>query len=702
MSRARLALAGWAAVVLLAALVPYRDFLSGLVPVGRDLVHYFYPMKAHLAEAVSQGELPLVDRFRWGGAPLLGAPGAAAFYPGNLLFLVLPLGAAMKAWMLVHLALGVAGFAAFSRRIGLPTSWAWLAGLLYGLSGVSVSAMPFCSTASAIAWIPWLAAGALDLARWPSPRTAVGACVPAALLLLGAPPEMILHGAAISALLVLAPPGAGPRSGVRPRLRARLGWALAAGAAAAALAAPAVTVSLRAQAAGVREGGARNEEWAALGSFPEERLPELALDFVVADWSRVLRGPGVEGYPYFPSVTPGRVALALAIVGLVAGRRRAGIPAFVALSGVLLALGPATPVWRGAIRLLPPLAAVRYPEKNLVLWAFGAAWLAAVGLAFLAARLPARAATLALPGLLVAVLLDRGGTARGLMPMGEASVLTRPPTVLASILPTGGPSPASPPRLFHRDSLVPVPVFDVADLPGALATGRQTAAPAYASLFGIAYVFELDYDLTLPREAYEWLRLLSKAASAENPIPRRMVRNVGAAAVLASRPGADGRFHPFLEAVPDPVPPWRFVSRVATDPNGLRLFGRMLEEGAPPDVAYVLGEPGPAERDAAPGRVLEVADRPAGLQLIVEVDGPGDGVLFLSRLRAAAEDAAVDGRPVPVADAGFGFAAVRVPPGRHLVSARPRTGWVRSAIVLSALALGLCALALSRSRREAP
>ena len=89
------------------------------MPVGRDLLFYFYPLKAHLAEGIARGELPWVDRFRWGGAPLLGGPSAAAFDPANVLFLALPLGAAMKAWMLLHLAILVAGFAAFARRLGL-------------------------------------------------------------------------------------------------------------------------------------------------------------------------------------------------------------------------------------------------------------------------------------------------------------------------------------------------------------------------------------------------------------------------------------------------------------------------------------------------------------------------------------------------------------------------------------------------------
>src|SRR6185436_8775318 len=110
-------------------LVPYRELLTSQVPAGRDLVYYFYPLKAHMAEALRGGELPWIDRYRWGGLPLLGTPGLAAFYPGNLLFLALPLAAAAKAWVLLHLALAVAGFAALARRLGVSPAGAAVAGL---------------------------------------------------------------------------------------------------------------------------------------------------------------------------------------------------------------------------------------------------------------------------------------------------------------------------------------------------------------------------------------------------------------------------------------------------------------------------------------------------------------------------------------------------------------------------------------------
>ena len=104
-ARLRGALPLAAAALLL--LVPYRNLLAGRVPAARDLLFYFYPVKAALAESLRAGLVPWIDRYRWGGLPLLGAPGAAPFDPGNLLFAALPLGAAGSAWILFRLLTGL-------------------------------------------------------------------------------------------------------------------------------------------------------------------------------------------------------------------------------------------------------------------------------------------------------------------------------------------------------------------------------------------------------------------------------------------------------------------------------------------------------------------------------------------------------------------------------------------------------------------
>lgn len=689
---------GWLALALLLALAPFHELLTSRVPVGRDLLFYFYPVKARLAEAVRAGELPLVDTLRWGGAPLLTAPGAAAFYPGNALFVVLPLPEAMKAWILLHLAIGVAGFHAFGRRLGLSPPFAALAGLAWGLSGAVVSLATFCGPHAALALLPWLAALAHDLARAPSTRTATKLGAAGGLLLLAPPPEYVAYAALLAGAVVLASREAAAREGSRPPGR-RVASSLALSAAlAAGIGAPALAAGLQAAQASPRGGGAGNEAWASVGSLPPARLVELLRDFLVADWSRVATAPGVDSYPYLPSIAPGMLVLVLGAAALLRPPRREALPPLLLVgAGLALALGPVSPLWRLLARTVPFFTTVRYPEKHLVLSALGFAWLFALGLRSVEARLREGRGRWVAAGSAFLLLLDRGPGARALMPTEPREVLTRPPALLAPLASARGES-GPPPRLFHRDALQPVPAYDLTDLDAALRTGRETASPSYGSLFGLAYVFSPDYDLTLPLEAYEWTRLLSRPAPEGHPLPLQLVRNAGARAVVVSRPAPDGRFRPELVEVPDPVPPFRFAARRIADPDAARLFRRMLADGAPSDTGYLNAPSAPREAALCAGRVLSVRDLPSGLELDVEVAGPGDGLLLVSRLRVAVEAAALDGARVAVLDHAFGFAAVAVPAGRHRVSLRPDVTWVTSGLVTAAFALAAAGLLLRRER----
>jgi hypothetical protein len=683
------------AIVL--AAVPYRAFFTERVPVGRDLLQYFYPLKAHLAEGFAHGELPWVDRFRWGGVPLLGGPSAAPFDPANILFLTLPLGAAMKAWILLHLALLLVGFAAFARRLGLAPAAAAVAGLAFTLAGTTVSVAPFPPTLSALSVLPWLAAFVLDAVREPSFLSAAKAGSAAALLLAASSPEYALYAAVVSfAILVAVPAGAnGP-----PPHRSR---ALAALAGAAAITAGLAAVVLVPTAAATLQsargpGGGQAPGSSGSGALAQARIGELVIDGLVADWTHVVAAPDVPSYPYIPSATPGRVVWLLALAGLALGGPLRGASALLAALGVALALGRATPVLGLAERVLPPLAALRYPERHLALFGFGVATLAGLGLARIDAALSARARRLVLPLLSLAILLDRERMARGLSPVEDPSVLTRPPALLGSIPRAGGDVP--PPRIFHRDLWNPVPVFSRTDLAASDATARETLIPAYASLFGAGYVFEKDYDLSLSAEAFEWQRLLARAVPAPGPFPLRLVRAAGASAVLVSERTADGRYRPHLLRIGDAVPPFRFASRIVASSNAPALFARLLEDGIPPDTAYVDADVSGLAAPS-PGSVVAVRDRPSGLEMDVAVGGPADGFLMVWRLHEAAAEARVDGRRVSTLPMAFGFAGVRVPPGPHVVALRPDTRWVKIGASISAASVLVLVLVflLARARR---
>jgi hypothetical protein len=348
--------------------------------------------------------------------------------------------------------------------------------------------------------------------------------------------------------------------------------------------------------------------------------------------------------------------------------------------------------------MAPVLGLLRYPERHATLAGFGLVTLAALGLARLDAALSPRARRAILPLLALAVLVDREPVARGLSPVDDGSALTRPPALLERARPAGD---APPPRIFHRDLYAPVPAYDTQDLAASSRTARTALLPAYGSLFGAGYVFEKDYDLSLSVEVFEWMRLFGRAVPTPDPLPLRIVRAAGASAVLASERGADGRYRPRLLRIADPVPPFRFASRVVASNDAPAVFRRLLEDGADAGTAYVdAALPGFPEAPGA-GRILALRDRPSGLGLDVEVDGPGEAFLMLWRVREAVEEATLDGRRSATVPMAFGFAGIRVPPGRHVLVLRPETRWVKiGALVTAATA---CALALAWAlRRRGP
>ena len=535
--------------------------------------------------------------------------------------------------------------------------------------------------------------------RAPSLRNGVKTAAAAALILVASAPEFVFYAGAVAAALLLAAPPEAPAARTPRRVPALAALAGAAGLA-GALGAVALVPSAATAWGSIRgPGGGMGEGAAALEPLALARVKEFLADGLVADWTRVAAGPGVPDYPYLPSLTPGRVAWLLVLLGL-SRRGPLRVAAVVlAVGGVLLALAGATPVFHLAVKAVPLLGSLRYPERHATLAGFGLATLAALGLARVEAALspPARRAALVL--LALAILLDRESIARRLSPMDDGSVLTRRPAILDTLPAPVGDAP--PPRIFTRDLYAPVPAYDPRDLAASSRTARASLLPAYGSIFGVGYVFEKDYDLSLSVEAFEWMRLLARAAPAPGPFPLRLVRAAGAAAVLSSERGADGLYRPRLRRIGDAAPPFRFASRVVASENARAVFARLLEDGAPADTAYAdVDLPGLSPAPAV-GRVLAVRDRPSGLALDVEVDGPGEGFVMLWRLREAVAEATLDGHGAATEPMGFGFAGMRVPPGRHTLRLRPETRWVKIGALVTAATLAALALAWFR-RRGAP
>ncbi len=671
-------------------LVPYRTLLGPGGPSGRDLVPYFYPLKTHLVEALRAGEVPWIDRFRQGGLPLLSSPGVAAFDPGNLLFLLLPTAAAAKAWMLLRVLTGAAGFAVFLRVTGLPPLSSALGALAWGASGITASAASFLSTSSAHAALPWLAAALLHVRSERSGRSVAFLGVATASAIVASVPEPLL-AAALLALVLLA--GRGEGRGLRERLATAGLWG-SAGLLGMLLAAPAVGAFVVTGLQSIRSvGGALLPEFAAVGALPPIRLGELLADGVVVDWTRTAVADGVSRYPYFPSLTPGRVAWTLALLGLVAGRGARLRAAALATLGVLLALGPATPVAGWLLGAIPFASVIRYPEKWTVLFGFGVVWLAALGAAALEKALPGRKA-LAFAVLGVILAVDRAGITSRLIPMSDASLLEVRPEILEQLPAPRGEEP--PLRLLALTGT---------DLPAGAASNElrfygetmtEWGIPWTFTRFGVASILEADYDAALPRAQFEWTLLLEDSPPG-SPMAEALARAAGARGAIVPDRGAGGRPRAGLRLFHDPVSPVRFVARVLREAGPREAATRFLRERAPVDAAF-LSAPG-APLVPSPGRVLGISDRSSRLEVDAEVVGPEPGYLLVCRPLVAACVATLDGRTVVVDDANVGFAGLAIPPGRHVVRLRPRRSWLIIATVLSALALSVSTVLYKRDSR---
>src|SRR5262249_22008967 len=102
---------------------------------SNDLTELNLPQRQVAARIWRDGEVPLWNRFAFGGQPLLAAGQAGVLYPPNALSLFLPAPAAMNWCTLLHLAL--AGYLMFLFLLQLwPRAVpAWIGGVIYMTSG---------------------------------------------------------------------------------------------------------------------------------------------------------------------------------------------------------------------------------------------------------------------------------------------------------------------------------------------------------------------------------------------------------------------------------------------------------------------------------------------------------------------------------------------------------------------------------------
>jgi hypothetical protein len=147
---------------------------------GEDVLKSNAYTVSYAVSEIKSGRMPWWNPYQFSGMPLV--EGMDNFwYPGNVLFLVLPVPFAFTAFVSLHILLAMLG-ARFACRSLFPNAsgvgWA-VSGIVYGLSGFlmgRVFAGHYTVVASA-AWLPWVFGSFVRLCRKPTRRSIVLAAV---------------------------------------------------------------------------------------------------------------------------------------------------------------------------------------------------------------------------------------------------------------------------------------------------------------------------------------------------------------------------------------------------------------------------------------------------------------------------------------------------------------------------------------------
>jgi len=363
-------------------------------------------------------------------------------------------------------------------------------------------------------------------------------------------------------------------------------------------------------------------------------------------------------------------AILLLLLAFTGKHRQRFLWAGLALTALLLALGTYTPLYPGFVGLVPGAGSFRGPGRYLVVFTLGAAALAALGFDALweRGRIPFRIAA----GLLAL------SAAVQLIVFANDHVYTANPRLLVL-------SPEIQQALKERVGMEGrVATTSAQDVGRCQAAGIDTVC---------------GYE---PMMLRRYAELMNAAEGA--PIDRSMVilASVGAHPVvdmLCTRVWLvrGGKLNP--SALPRA---WVVNNAVVLESREERL--KVLARGPfDPRKTVILEEypsdAPPVPTEAAAGQVKVVSRGPG--RYVLEAQASADSYLVLSEAYYPGWRAEIDGSTVPVLPANHLLQAVRLPPGKHVVTFAYRSRFLGLGFAVAVLALLVPAgIALVRRRRR--
>ena len=328
----------------------------------RDVFTTHLQIKAYGAAALAHGSIPAFNPTWALGQPFAGNPNALPFYPGNVLYLLLPFWSAFNAHYCLHWLLAFWAFRKLAQELEQSPFAATLAALTYAGSGYVLSCLTFYNLIAVVAWLPLVLWGLARGGR----RGALWGGIACGL--------MLLAGEPVTAALAIVPMAlvAVERQGLRRGLLA----SLAVGSLGLLIALPQVVAAARTFGFTYRGAHGLVSAQAANHALQLPRLLELLLPLPWG-WPSELGRFGFWSSvtpitPYIYSLHFGVVALGLALFVARSRWRWAGL---VGASLLLAFLGGLS----GEMLLKLSGGLFRYPQKLLLWTTVGAALLAGWG-----------------------------------------------------------------------------------------------------------------------------------------------------------------------------------------------------------------------------------------------------------------------------------------------------------------------------------
>jgi hypothetical protein len=407
------------ALALSVLVIFWKIALTNRVLVGLDVFAYFYPYRDFVSAALRAGQLPLWNPYLFMGAPLLANSQAAVLYPLHwpLIWLSTP---KQISWSIVlHVWLAAAGTYLFARTATrLRPGAALVAAIVFGLGGFLGAQVEHVNQLNASAWLPWLLLcleGAMGRGRHRVLSSLGGAAVVGLALLAGHTQAayIVLVGAGIYALArgLEELRAAGGRRWLAA-LKG-IGLLLGMGVMGVLLAAGQLLPTLELSGLSVRGAGLPYNIAASFSLKPQlvfkAFLPPLAWPAPYSEYVAYVGLIGLALAALGAWATLRRIQLASAVDGagiVPSAARSGGLPALaLALLGVFLAFGAYNPFYYLLYKVVPGFDLFRAPARWLLLYSFGAAILAGIGLQALP-RLPGSRRARLQAGLVVLLAIE--------------------------------------------------------------------------------------------------------------------------------------------------------------------------------------------------------------------------------------------------------------------------------------------------------